>query len=749
MTTRAHGAARRLVTVVVPSVSLCFLAISEALAQTPDSAAAPQAADSPVVELAEVRVAVSRLFVGGVDAARVPFFFSLQRYGAIQAASVITAADALARLPGVHLNNELGAPAQPDVTLRGFTISPVVGLPQGISVFVDGVRVNEPDAAQVNFDLIPLRDVERIEVIRGPIGPYGRNTLSGALNIVTRRGGQRGEAEIEVVGGSFTTVEGRAQVGGTVGGFDYYGSGRYLYSDGWRAVTATSLAKFFAKVGHRGVKSDFWVSYHFARDSIEQAGSLPSSWLEGDLPPEFESVEDPREINFTGGDFFRPRLHFVTANYALQMTPKLSVQTTGYYRSNDVEQFNANITEADVRGLSDLWSAGLIGQLSYEVQPGLVLLGGAEYVRDDVDAKIFAEPNEASSESGLTTHVATDQTAFGTFGQVWWLPHPRLSLLGSLRYDYLRIPFRDLLDPSNDGTNTYNEITASVGADYLISKGSSVYASYGRGFRAPVILELACSDPEDPCPLPFELGADPPLDPVATDTWQAGVRFTSEAGSQLELTGYWSEVHDEIFNVTVPPTTRGFFTNIERTRRQGVDVLGAVRPHDRIALVGELSYTRATFQSSATLAPPFLDDDEGAAVDGGDADVEPQVTRVEPGDQFPLIPGWRASLGATYGDGRWRLGVESTYIGSQWLRGDESNTFPEDKLDPYILVDAYAERSIGPAVLYLRLQNVLDVEYESFGVIASNPKGPGEPRIEPFLTPGYPFGIYVGARWRF
>ena len=60
--------------------------------------------------------------------------------------------DALERLPGVTLQNQQGNPYQPDLSLRGFSASPVTGLPQGISVFLDGVRLNEPTVEEVNFD---------------------------------------------------------------------------------------------------------------------------------------------------------------------------------------------------------------------------------------------------------------------------------------------------------------------------------------------------------------------------------------------------------------------------------------------------------------------------------------------------------------------------------------------------------------------------------------------------------------------
>ena len=87
--------------------------------------------------------------------------------------------------------------------LHGFTMSPVVGTPQGIGVFLDGVRFNEPDAQEVNFDLIPLAAISRAALVRGSDPLFGRNALGGALLLFTRRGTDTPESSIEVGGGSF------------------------------------------------------------------------------------------------------------------------------------------------------------------------------------------------------------------------------------------------------------------------------------------------------------------------------------------------------------------------------------------------------------------------------------------------------------------------------------------------------------------------------------------------------------------
>ncbi|WP_348240818.1 TonB-dependent receptor plug domain-containing protein, partial [Salmonella enterica] len=73
------------------------------------------------------------------------------------------------------------------LVMRGFTASPVVGLSQGVSVFLDGVPVNEADAGQVNFDLLPIEHIERVEVLNGTASLLGPYSLGGAVNLMTRQ----------------------------------------------------------------------------------------------------------------------------------------------------------------------------------------------------------------------------------------------------------------------------------------------------------------------------------------------------------------------------------------------------------------------------------------------------------------------------------------------------------------------------------------------------------------------------------
>lgn len=726
---------------------------------------APVSAQIPdtVFELEEVRVEISRLRVGGIPLLRAPLSAQVLQGTDLRQASHATVADALAWLPGVTLVDQFGSPFQPDIRLRGFSLSPVVGLPQSLSVFVDGVRVNEADASQVHFDLIPTDDIERLEVIRGPIGPFGKNTLAGALNIVTRRGMGPPSAEVELSGGYYDELKGRGRIQGQSGTVDYYGGVGYYRSRGWRDKNHAEQLQAFGKLGWRGEKTDFQISYTFADDSIEAPGSLPESWLAGgELPPDITSPPgDRRELQYTGGrgDYFLPRLHFVNANIYQRLDDRWSLQANAYGRFVDFEQFNDNITECDALGLTDISSGGSAVQLSHRRDRDLIATIGAEYVRNEVDIEILELPNplpecvDIDPAGERTELVGTDEDNLGVYSELWWALNPAFSVHGSVRFDHVVLPFKDLLDPAQSGDNEFNQLTGTVGVDYLGASGFGAFASYGRGFRAPVILEISCADPEDPCPLPFELGADPPLDPVKTDTWQLGLRYARGAELMAEVVGYWSEVYDDIFNVIDPQTpTRGFFTNLDKTRRQGVElsVVSAPLPEVReLTLSGTFAWTRATFQSPATLAAPFLEEEEGPPAQDGEEGLP--APEVEPGDKFPIVPEVTFTLGARYSPSGWDFGLDGRFVGSQFLVGDEDNTESFGMLDRYFLLDGYVERRIGPVTLYLRGQNLLDSEYETFGIISENVRvGPNdEEEVERFLTPGYPFRLFGGISYRF
>ena len=715
----------------------------------------PVSADS-VLPLPELRIEVVRLRTGSVPIADVPFPVQIIAGSDFQGATGSSIADALTGSAGVNLTNQTGSTSQADIRLRGFALSPIVGVPQGVSVFVDGVRVNEADASQVHLSLIPGGAVDRIELIRGSVGAFGRNSLAGALNIVTRRGTEP-SVELEMEGGSFGLLRGALGASGSAGSFDGFAVASYDRSSGWRQLSGTEARSFFAKAGWRGEGTDAWLSYTLVSHSLEGPGPLPDSWLDGGgLPADItDPPADRRRLQYTGGsgDVFTPRLHFLSGRVERRLADGWTLQASSFARLADFRQRNDNITEPDALGLTDIRTLGSTAQASYQPSDRLMATAGAEWTRNDVEIEIRELPNQTFPllVPATAEHLETDEDNVGAFGEVWWSPRPTVSLYGSLRFDYVKLPVRDLLDPSGSGRNTFARWSGGVGISKHLDGAWNAFASYGRGFRAPVILEVMCADPEDPCQLPFELGPDPPLKPVTSDTWQAGLRMANNRG-RAEVAAFWSEVRDDIFNVTDLDTpTRGFFTNLDRTRRVGVEASLALVPFSSmpsLTVRTAMGWTRATFESEAILSAPFLDGDDGAGEAGGlNAGDGPTAPQVEPGDRFPMVPSLTASVGLRYDLNESAFEVTGGWVGGQFLVGDEGNDATAGKLDGYALLDASVERSFRAVLFYLRVSNVLDADYRSFGILSENLRGPSQ-GVEPFLTPGHPRQLMAGMRIR-
>src|SRR2546428_950122 len=422
----------------------------------------------------------------------------------LDARGVRSLADALEQLPGVTTSDELGATGQLDVSLRGFQVSPVIGLPQGVTVYVDGVRANEPDAHEVNFDLLPLEDVERVEVVYGPSVLLGRNALGAAVNLVTRRGASPAAREIEASAGSWGRYELKARAGARHGAWDYYVGARYEREGGWREDTRSRIGTLFAKLGLLNGTWDATLSYSGADNRIFQAGSLPES----------VAAANPRR-NFTGGDYFAPRAHLVILN-AQRLVGRTQLALNAFGRSLSSEQFNANFVGAGFRQRNATRIAGGAVQLSGELPLGaraLRWLAGADADYEHVAVHIFAAPGGGSPDSP-TESVRTNQVNGGAFGGADLEVVPRLTATAAARYDWIRVPFEDLIDATQSGLHIFRRLSPRARLTWSGGRGHEGFAPLSRGFPAPPPVELACAHPPAARPLPLAPRPHPPPKPA-------------------------------------------------------------------------------------------------------------------------------------------------------------------------------------------------------------------------------------------
>lgn len=505
-------------------------------------------ASQEIVPLPEILVtAPARLPEAPVTLAEVPATVQVITGEEIERSRALVLQDALQQLPGVHLNDEQGNSYQFDLSWRGFTGSSVTGIPQGISVFVDGVRVNEPAVEEINFDLLPLDHVERIELFRGPTAVFGRNSLAGSVNIITRRGGPEREIAGEMSGGSFGRRKGGGYISGTAGLIDYYFAGSQSDEDGWRDQTDSRLSQAFGKLGFRHGGTDITLSYQFQNNRILQAGTLPESVLKVD-----------RAQNFTGGDFFNPDLHMGTLNVRQRFGAGFSLALNGFVRSFETEQFNVSLISENSRLFNDTLSGGGTVQLAHEGRfwgrkNSLTL--GVEGARHDVDIRVFEEQNDRSRqqcreealaagldpddecpEKALNSVLSDKQDTVGAYiqdtaelGRGLLLSGDSLFVTGALRADYVRHSITDSSpeEPGKaSGRASYSRVLPRAGINYNLSDHYGVYFSYSQGYRVPAFLELTCADPDSPC-VGLQAGVAPDtgfskLSPVRTHNYEVG-----------------------------------------------------------------------------------------------------------------------------------------------------------------------------------------------------------------------------------
>src|SRR5262249_13496473 len=156
--------------------------------------------------------------------------------------------------------------------------------------------------------------------------------------------------------------------------------------------------KAFGKLGYRQGGTDATLSFQYVNNRIEQPGSLPLSELQRD-----------RTLNFTGGDFFQPRLGFGIFNVRQGLGLCLALEGNAFVRHFKAEQFNASLIGDNTRGFTDTLSAGGTVQMSHR---GTIagrdnrLIAGVEYVYNNVASKVFEEKNDQTLVSCIEEATA-------------------------------------------------------------------------------------------------------------------------------------------------------------------------------------------------------------------------------------------------------------------------------------------------------------------------------------------------------
>jgi outer membrane receptor protein involved in Fe transport len=658
---------------------------------------------------------------------------------------------------GADLLNASGNPQQPNVFYHGFQASPLQGVPQGLAVYVNGARFNDPFGDTVNWDLIPDIAIDQMNLL-GPNPVFGLNALGGALAVQLKNGFTYHGSELDVYGGSFGQIGGDFQYGKQIGDTAVYLAGSGLHENGWRDFQSTGLKQLYGDVGWRNDRAELNINFDLAQTTLNGPGTVPVELLAVD-----------RQAQFTGPNVISNNYGRLILSGSYDISDTTSVQGVAYYEN--LLQRVANGNGSPISPCADgtpflcansgagavatdragnpisafLGPNGAYASLAQQTtntngygvsvqvtnksevlgRPNQLIGGfsfdGGQTIFDanttvgalDVPSRNFIGPRaviDLADGSIAPVRAAITDGYYGVFYTDTLDVTPALSVNLAGRFNSAQIGIKDLTGTSLTGAHAYNRFNPAAGLTYKLLPNVTLYGGYSESNRAPTPAELTCSDPSAPCSLANFFTGDPNLKQVVARTFEAGVRgqFVVDGGAQADwnLNFYRTNLSDDIAFAQSAILGTGFFQNVGTTRRQGFDA-GVRFTSDRWQAWIGYSFIDATFQSSFVLSSP----------NNPAADANGNIT-VQPGNRLPGIPTNLIKFGAQYqATDKWTVGATAVAETGQFLFGDEANL--TKRLPGYFLLSLNTSYQVTKNFqVFALVQNAFNATYYTYGTFS-------------------------------
>jgi iron complex outermembrane recepter protein len=736
------------------------------------------ATDSRPTQLSAIQVNAAPPILGsGLDADKVPNTTYVLASRDLTRSGGSTIASALDSWSGsVNLNATIGNPNQPDLQFRGFTASPLQGTPEGLAVYLNGVRFNESFGDTVNWDLIPLFAIDSLNLTSAnPV--FGFNALGGAVAIQMKDGFTYKGVGAELSAGSFGRLNTHLEAGQQWGHWSAYAALGSMQDQGWRLDMPSNGAQFYGDLGYQNDNDELHLSLSAGRDDLVGTGPTPPALL----------ALDPRTapgLDYPG--YMKNQAWTLSLRETHQFSDTLSLQGTAYVRAFHQYLLNGNVIDASAcndnpatfctTGLDNalvplydqygrriplsaggeypaeldsddihthasggslmLVSNASLGDhgnhfvLGASIDHGITdLIGASEMASFNLDRDAIGSGLEINSNGAGAigpVDLQTTNTFLGVYLSDTFDVSDRFSLTANARYNHAQILLDDQIGTSLSGDHYYHRVNPGLGATYKLATNLTGYVNYAENNRTPTAAELSCADPQRPCTLASFFIADPNLAQVVSRTVEGGLR-----GQDAWLGGRftWSTSlfrttnSNDIQEVASDIPGRGYFTNAGTTRRQGIEINTDYRG-GRWHVFANYSLIDATYESDLALSSP---NNPYADANG--------LIYVHPGDVLPGIPRNRLKLGADLTvTSKWTVGVSLQAMSNQVLFTDQSNQTP--RLGGYAVSSLHTEYTFTPSLqAFLNIDNLFDKRYATVGMY-TNASGVPFPQL-----PGGEIGI--------
>lgn len=681
-----------------------LLALAAAMAGAAHAQQASASAANPSL-LGEVVVTASRT---AEPITQVPASVSVVRADQVRETPAQGLDDILQLEPGLVLNQFgpfVGHPTAYNESMRGLPVTETRML-----VLMDGIPLNDPFFGYIQWNRVPLDDVDRVEIVRGGGSPlWGNSAMGGVINIITRAP-QSDELEIDAAGGSYGTY--RADAYGAVrvndelalalnAGFD--GSGGYQTTPAsWTSYGTTTL------------RSPIYAPTTFNTRNVSlRADATPTSDLTASVTVDYHGdhqtlqtpIGDDSQSIWTysgqvkktfdnGGSLtasvFHDDSYFVTNN------PHLLTFTTEY-------NSNIHYTPMDDTGGSLIWQQALNSALkSYMVGMDAHYIAGGDYAD-------YYLPGGALATSAIIG--SGKQLFLGGFVQAKLEPVRSLEIVGSVRFQsYKNYDAIDTFPPAITSIPPVSKISTDPRVDvrYALGGGFALRGAYYESFRAPTLDELYRTYADTTAGI-YE--GNPLLQPERLHGGEVGADFT-RPGFRSQITFYDTAISNLITQRDLPasdsPTALGVECGYDAatyaylTCTQNINAASAIARGIEIEADWELGRgVSATFAYTYTDSRYTSNPEDPAAV----------------GERLEGVPMHDVSGRLAYrGPGGWVVATDLRWVSKSW--GDDN---PADGLiqNAHFVMDASASYPLTRSLrAYVQVQNLTDTVY-----IANNSGG--------------------------
>lgn len=619
-----------------------------------------KASASNAVNLERIVVTPSRAEKGLSDVAA---SVSVITEEAIKSSDAKTVPDALKNLEGIYAYDATGVGAGGTINMRGF----YGGMSSYQLVLVDGVPQNKGKDKLVNWDMIPIANVERIEVMRGPASSlYGDNAVSGVINIITKKPSPAPHAGASFSYGTYATQNYTSYLSGTFNRFGYYLGVSSRLTNGFREHGDYENIQVYGKTDY-SINDAHNLKFNFDYTAKTQ-GAFPWALSAAQIAQNRRQARPGTENDSTGADNFSLDL-----THRWELGASSDLETVFYYRFEGMESFytsgvSQNTTREQIEAENTFGLPVRLKTVSKILGMDHSFVIGIDLERNDFDYEENSAPFQNRRGAPTASYDVT-RSRVGPYLQDEINLLEILKVICGVRYDWVKFNFDDRRVESNSENRLMSKVTPSCGAVLTYQKDSELYGSFGRAFRTPSIGQM----------FTYGSSANTNLLPEEATNYETGVRHRFNERLKTNVSIYWMRIDNEIWYDNASRQ----YQNYGRTFHDGVELSSDFKVTDVLTIFGNYTYSRA--------------------VDDGDGATKNKFLTNVPINKGTIGMNMYTNFGL-------KAYLASTWVGKAYI--DSANV---DVLGHYNTLDLKVSYKYKWLEAFFAVYNILDKEYNSSG----------------------------------